>query len=240
MENSRACTQSSFFSSSWIQNRCHRLYMSHCFQNNQIVQIKPRIQRKGISGLAIQSFFVFLTPMLFMNHPLTDFFKPYQSSSKTKQKNVKLECWKIRSSKIPKQKYIQIYNSQRSYFMPNYIKLGNLYIVSIFLFSYGSSHKYLLNHKPKFCSLHSIWVCRAASLYIVIITNNLLTGLPQGLSGKESSCNAGDAGSIPGWRRSPRGGHDNPLQFSCWENSMDRRVWRAMVYGVSKSQTLLK
>ena len=38
----------------------------------------------------------------------------------------------------------------------------------------------------------------------------------------------GDAGSIPGSGRSPGGGHDNPLQYSCLENSMDRGAWRAI------------
>ena len=42
------------------------------------------------------------------------------------------------------------------------------------------------------------------------------------LSGKESTCNAGDAGSIPGSGRSPGGGNGNPLQYSCLENPMDR------------------
>ena len=41
-------------------------------------------------------------------------------------------------------------------------------------------------------------------------------------SGKEFACNAGDPGSIPGWGRSPGGGHGNPLQYSCLENPMDR------------------
>jgi len=40
-------------------------------------------------------------------------------------------------------------------------------------------------------------------------------GLPRWFSSKESACNAGDAGLIPGWGRSPRGGHGNP----CQENS---------------------
>ena len=41
-------------------------------------------------------------------------------------------------------------------------------------------------------------------------------------------------GSIPGLGRSPAGGNGNPLQYSCWENSMDRGAWRATVHGVSK------
>ena len=55
--------------------------------------------------------------------------------------------------------------------------------------------------------------------------------------GKSSACNAGDLGSIPGSRRSPGEGNDNPLQYSCLENPVDRGAWRATVHGVTKSQT---
>ena len=48
-----------------------------------------------------------------------------------------------------------------------------------------------------------------------------------------------DAGSIPGSGRSPKGGHGNPLQYSCLENPMDRGAWQATVYGVAKSWTQL-
>ena len=41
---------------------------------------------------------------------------------------------------------------------------------------------------------------------------------PSGSDGKESTCNAGNLGSIPGLGRSPGGGHGNPLQYSCLEN----------------------
>ena len=60
---------------------------------------------------------------------------------------------------------------------------------------------------------------------------------------KEPACNAGDAGDmglIPGLVRSPGGGHDNPLQYSCLENPRDRGAWRATVYGVTQSQIRLK
>ena len=43
-------------------------------------------------------------------------------------------------------------------------------------------------------------------------------GFPGGSDGKESACNAADLGLIPGLGRSPRGGHDNPPQYSCLEN----------------------
>ena len=54
---------------------------------------------------------------------------------------------------------------------------------------------------------------------------------------KKSACNVEDLGSIPGSGRSPGGGHGNPLQYSCWENSMDRGTWWAAVTGLQKSQT---
>ena len=51
---------------------------------------------------------------------------------------------------------------------------------------------------------------------------NDVNGFPGGLEGKESACNAGDPGSITGSGRSPRQENDNPLQYSCLENPMDR------------------
>ena len=46
-----------------------------------------------------------------------------------------------------------------------------------------------------------------------------------------------DLDFIPGSRRSPGGGHGNPLQYSCLENPMDREAWWAPVHGVANSQT---
>ena len=65
-------------------------------------------------------------------------------------------------------------------------------------------------------------------------------GLPWWLSSKESVCNAGDLGSLPGLGRSPGKGNDNPLQYPCLENPMDRGAWWAIVHGVAQSQTRLK
>ena len=48
-----------------------------------------------------------------------------------------------------------------------------------------------------------------------------------------------DSGSIPGWGRSPGGGHGKPLQHSCLENPMDRGAWRAVVHGVAHSRIRL-
>ena len=55
--------------------------------------------------------------------------------------------------------------------------------------------------------------------------------------GKETTCNAGDAGLIPGSGRSAREGNGNQLQYSCLGNPMDRGAWWAMIQGVAKSQT---
>ena len=54
--------------------------------------------------------------------------------------------------------------------------------------------------------------------------------------GKESTCNAGDLGLIPGLRRSPGERYCCSLQYSCLENSMDRGSWQVTVRGVTKSQ----
>ena len=67
----------------------------------------------------------------------------------------------------------------------------------------------------------------------------MVMGETAGSDGKESTCNAGDLGSVPGSGRSPREGNGNPLQYSCLENSMDRGAWWAIVHGVRKSQTRL-
>ena len=54
---------------------------------------------------------------------------------------------------------------------------------------------------------------------------------------KESSCNAGDVGLIPGTSRSLGEGNGYPLQCSCLENSMDRGAWWTVVHEVSQNQT---
>ena len=68
---------------------------------------------------------------------------------------------------------------------------------------------------------------------------NLLRGFPGGSNGKESACNAGDLGLIPGLGRSPGRGHGNSLQYSSLENFMDRGAWQATVHEVAKSRTRL-
>ena len=69
-----------------------------------------------------------------------------------------------------------------------------------------------------------------------------MRGFLGGTTGKESAYNARDVrdvGLIPGSGKSSGGGQSNPLQYSCLENPMDRRAWKAAVHGTAKSQTRL-
>ena len=62
-------------------------------------------------------------------------------------------------------------------------------------------------------------------------------GFPGDSDHKESACNVGDPGSIPGSGRSPGEENGKPLQCSCLENPMDRGAWWATVHRVRKSRT---
>ena len=79
---------------------------------------------------------------------------------------------------------------------------------------------------------------------VLIYISIMISGASQAvLVVKNLPANVGDvrdAGLIPGLGRSAGGGHGNPLQYSCLENSMDGGVWQATVHGVTKSQTRLK
>ena len=68
----------------------------------------------------------------------------------------------------------------------------------------------------------------------------VLGGLPWWFSDKESTCSAGDTGSILGQEDSPGEGHGIPLQYSCLENLLDRGAWQAAAHSVAKSWTGLK
>ena len=62
----------------------------------------------------------------------------------------------------------------------------------------------------------SVFICKLPAFRTVTATIHSSVG-------KESACNAGDLGSIPGSGRSPGEGSGNPLQYSCLENLMDRK-----------------
>ena len=87
--------------------------------------------------------------------------------------------------------------------------------------------------------------CRGEKKFVLSsslrISDPSLSGVdfPGGSDGKVSAYNAGDPGSIPGSRRSPGEGNGNPLQYSCLENPMDGRAWKATVPGVAEGRTQL-
>ena len=78
------------------------------------------------------------------------------------------------------------------------------------------SHKALLDKtiKSQILFQQNLWGHNISWSYV---------GFPGGLDGKESACNAGDLGLVPGLRRFPEGGHGNPLQYSCLKNPHRQR-----------------
>ena len=82
-------------------------------------------------------------------------------------------------------------------------------------------NKYLKMHIRRYTLKifnHTTTINRKASIYPLL-------RFPGGSDGKESICNAGGPGLIPGSGRSPGEGNGNPCHYSCLENSMDRGTW---------------
>ena len=69
------------------------------------------------------------------------------------------------------------------------------------------------------------------------LPNPVFLGFPGGSDGKESTCNVGGLGLIPGLGRCPEAGNSYPLRYSCLDDSMDRGEGQATVHRVAKSQT---
>ena len=74
-----------------------------------------------------------------------------------------------------------------------------------------------------FCSHHRVYLLHSSAIVFLFVFTRL-SGLPGSLDGKQSTCNAGDLGLIPGSGRSPGEGNDNPLQYFCLGNTMDKRT----------------
>ena len=83
------------------------------------------------------------------------------------------------------------------------------------------SHPYMITGKT---------IALTIQTFVSKVMSLLFNALSMFVTGKESSCNAGDPGSIPRSERSPGEGHDNSLQYSCLENLKDRGAWQATVY----------
>ena len=111
----------------------------------------------------------------------------------------------------------------------NYSEISQIILKFIYLFSFGCTASSWLHR----LSLVAVWGC--SLLWLL-----LFWGFPGGTVVENQAANTGhigDLGSIPGSGRSPGGGHGNPLQYSCLENSMDRGAWRATVHRVTESDT---
>ena len=76
-------------------------------------------------------------------------------------------------------------------------------------------------------------------IYLSLKPQKWSIDFPGSSAGKESACNVGDQGLIPGSERSPGEGNGYPLQYSCLKNAMDRGAWRATVYRITKNWTQL-
>ena len=89
--------------------------------------------------------------------------------------------------------------------------------------------------RSSFCAWNTIPTSVHIILMIFKFCSNvtLLKGFPGGSDSKESTCNAGDLGSVPGLGRSTGEGNGNPLQYSFLENLMDREAWQTIVHGIA-------
>ena len=90
--------------------------------------------------------------------------------------------------------------------------------------------------RDKACDF-KMWRVATVYLYEKVFINVIIMeeGFSSGSVVKNPPANAGDTGLIPRLGRSPGGGNDNPHQYSCWENPMDRGVWWAVVQVKVKS-----
>ena len=112
-----------------------------------------------------------------------------------------------------------------------------LLLPSIFPSIIFSNESVLRINWPKYWSFSfSISPSKAVNKYTLL---KHVMGFPSGSNGKESTCIVGDLASTAGSGRSPGEGNGNPLQYSCLENSRERRAQRATVHGVRKSRIQL-
>ena len=104
----------------------------------------------------------------------------------------------------------------------------------IFIHSFADEHLgcvYILeivNNASLSIMLHVSFQISIFAFFLDIYAGVELLGhirLPRCFSNKESTCNAGDADSIPGSGRTPREGNGNPLQYSCLGNPLDKGAW---------------
>ena len=103
------------------------------------------------------------------------------------------------------------------------------------LYRHYPRHKGIMPHT---FSLSTTYFPHPLSYSVLISFPIILLGLPRCLSGKESTCQIGDTGSIPGSGRSPGEVNSNPLQYSCLRNPMDRGSRQATVHRVTRESDM--
>ena len=94
----------------------------------------------------------------------------------------------------------------------------------------GRTHASCIGRHVPYCS--ATW----ESPYICMYT--MYTDFPGSSVVKNLPASSGDSGSIPGSGRSPGGGNDNSLKYSCLENPTDRGAWQATVHGMAKESDM--
>ena len=123
---------------------------------------------------------------------------------------------------------IYIYNVYNVYVYNTHIYIMYTYIYNMYTYYI---HTHYIHITTLYIYIHTM--C-AVYMYIIYIHCIHIQGLPGCSAGKESACNAGDLGLIPGLWRSSGEGKGYPLQYSSLENSMD-----CIVNGATKSWTRL-
>ena len=78
------------------------------------------------------------------------------------------------------------------------------------------------------------WEMMASHNFELMLPFYYYQGFPCSSAGKESTCNVGDLGSIPGLGSSPGEGNGNLLQYSCLENPMNIGTWQVTVHGITR------
>ena len=107
-----------------------------------------------------------------------------------------------------------------------------IYIYNIYIYVYIYNILFISkNHDLKLPSVVYLIVCISSPDY---------KGFPHSSVGKESACNSGDPGLMPGLGRSPGEENDNPLQYSCLEKPHGQRSWQAIVHGVTRVRHYLE
>ena len=116
--------------------------------------------------------------------------------------------------------------------------IGLHFVVAI-IFVYSLMDRIIFSCYIVKSNLHWLPLC----FFAIVLYFPVCFTFPDGSDGKESTCNAGDQGSIPGSQTSPREGHGYSLYYSylpCLKNSKDRGAWWATVHScITKSWTQL-